>query len=74
MDSDMANKKKYQISPARIAAIRERMGLSREEFAAKLGVSRAAVGHWETGIHAATGATVIILKQWESSGKFPLPA
>ena len=37
------------MSPERIKAIREQMGLNQFDFAAKLGVSRDAVNSWECG-------------------------
>lgn len=44
--------------PSRIQALREGLGLTREEFAARLGVTRQAVAKWETGQAKPTVTTI----------------
>jgi DNA-binding transcriptional regulator YiaG len=40
------------IRPEEIRAIRRRMGLSQKQLAARLGVARATIWRWETGVNA----------------------
>jgi transcriptional regulator with XRE-family HTH domain len=42
---------------------REEAGLSREQLAELCGVTRAAVGHWETGLHPASRGSRLLLAQ-----------
>lgn len=42
---------------------REAAGLSRERLAELCGVTRAAVGHWETGLHQPSGSARLLLAQ-----------
>lgn len=42
---------------------REQAGLSRERLAELCGVTRAAVGHWETGLHPASRSARLLLAQ-----------
>lgn len=39
------------IRPEELKGIRERMGLSQRQLAARLGVARATVWRWEAGVH-----------------------
>ncbi len=41
--------------PARCKALREAAGLSQQEVAEAVGVTRQAVGHWETGARRPSG-------------------
>lgn len=41
--------------PAERRRLREAVGLSQQEVADALGVTRAAVGHWETGLRSPRG-------------------
>ena len=50
-------------SPKEIRALREGLGLTQDEFAKRFGLSRAAVGHWETGQTAPTGPSERIVGQ-----------
>ena len=45
--------------PEKILYCRKRAGLSQEELAGRLGVSRQAVSKWETGVHLDKDTTPI---------------
>lgn len=47
--TDTPGPRKFQLSPDRLKAVRERKGMSLREVAAGLGVDKGAVYYWETG-------------------------
>jgi putative transcriptional regulator len=49
------------MTPNEIRALRERLGLSRADFAGRLGVTERAVHFWEAGRRTPGGATLILL-------------
>lgn len=50
------------ITPERIKALLAQLGLSQSKFAAALGLSLAAIRHWEQGIRTPDGATSKLLR------------
>jgi transcriptional regulator with XRE-family HTH domain len=49
-------RKKPRAIHARILALRTEAGLSQEDLAAKVGVDKTAVSHWENGVSSPKGA------------------
>ena len=50
--------------PAReVAPLRNRMGLTQQDFADRVGVARTLVTHWESGIRTPRGPAAILLQQ-----------
>ncbi|MEX2430562.1 MAG: helix-turn-helix domain-containing protein, partial [Dehalococcoidia bacterium] len=45
----------------RIAELRQRLGLSQQEFARLLGVRQQTISEWETGLHAPRGTSNRVL-------------
>lgn len=63
----------------RIRQARSKVGMSIRDLAARLGVSHAAVGHWETGTHRPSITTLLSVAEitgadigWLISGVTPL--
>lgn len=54
--------KDTEFTPERIKALRAQLGLSQSKFAAALGLSLAAIRHWEQGIRTPDGATSKLLR------------
>ena len=48
-------------TPARIAALRRRLGLTQSAFARELGVRQQTVSEWETGQYLPRGASLRVL-------------
>ncbi len=46
-----------------VVGLRSRLGLTQEKFARKLGVSVAAVGKWEQGLHKPRGLSLRALER-----------
>lgn len=51
------------ISASAIRTIRERLGMTQEEFAARIHVTRAAVAQWETGRCPPGGPAEFLIRQ-----------
>lgn len=49
-----------------IADLRQRLGLTQDELAERVGVQRTSVSHWELGIRNPSGAAAILLEQLRS--------
>lgn len=62
-------RKTSRFSPQRIRALREKLGLSQRELALLAGVSTGAVGLWEKGKFAPTGAKKAALAALGKTGK-----
>jgi len=58
-EGDQADERRW--TAARVAALRERLGLSQAAFARELGVRQQTVSEWETGRYAPRGASARIL-------------
>lgn len=54
--------KDTEFTPERIKALRAQLGLSQAKFARALGLSLAAIRHWEQGIRTPDGATSKLLR------------
>jgi len=53
--------KVYQPAPVNVAGLRQRMGLTQEQFAARFGFSVATLRHWERGDRNPQGAALVLL-------------
>ena len=53
--------KVYQPVPVDVAGLRQRMGLTQEQFAARFGFSVATLRHWERGDRTPQGAALVLL-------------
>ena len=51
----------YQPVPVDVAGLRQRMGLTQEQFAARFGFSVATLRHWERGDRTPQGAALVLL-------------
>ena len=58
--------KNTDFTPERIKVLRTQLGLSQSKFAAALGLSLAAIRHWEQGIRSPDGATSKLLRILEA--------
>jgi len=71
----MATKNQARFSSTRLLALRERLQVSQEQLADVIGVSRGAIGHWETGIRPISGPVARLLAEVEANPeKFVEPA
>lgn len=52
---------------------RKRAGLTLQQVADALGVTKGAVGHWETGRHAIAPITLALLRRVAAENGWPLP-
>lgn len=59
---------------ASVTGVRERLGLSQQELADLLGISRRTLENWEQGRRAPTGAAKVLLKVAERHPKLVLEA
>lgn len=55
-------------SRADILALRRRLGLSQDELASVLNLTRKAISHWETGHCGPTGTAVLCLDRLAAAG------
>ena len=53
--------KLYKPQAVDVADLRQRLGLTQEQFAARFGFSVATLRHWERGDRAPSGATLVLL-------------
>ena len=51
----------YRPTPVDVAAVRGRLGLTQEQFAARFGFSVATLRHWERGDRRPRGASLVLL-------------
>lgn len=51
----------YKPKPVDVSALRQRMGMTQEQFAAKFGFSVATLRHWERGDRTPHGAALVLL-------------
>ena len=54
----------------RIAALRERLGLTQAELAKRLGIRQQTVSEWETGRYRPRGASVTLLRMAEERAPY----
>jgi len=57
-----------------VAQLRERLGLTQEQFAARFGFSVATLRHWERGDRRPTGASLVLLNVIHRNPKVVLAA
>jgi putative transcriptional regulator len=53
--------KTYKPETVDVAALRQRMGMTQEQFAARFGFSVATLRHWERGDRTPQGAALVLL-------------
>jgi putative transcriptional regulator len=53
--------KTYQPEAVDVSALRQRMGMTQEQFAARFGFSVATLRHWERGDRTPHGASLVLL-------------
>jgi len=51
----------YKPKPVDVSALRQRMGMTQEQFAARFGFSVATLRHWERGDRTPQGAALVLL-------------
>lgn len=51
----------YKPQPVDVSALRRRMGMTQEQFAARFGFSVATLRHWERGDRSPQGAALVLL-------------
>jgi putative transcriptional regulator len=51
----------YRPEPVDVAALRHRLGMTQEQFAARFGVSVATLRHWERGDRTPQGPALVLL-------------
>ncbi len=56
-----ADVKLYQPQAVDVSSLRERLGFTQEQFAARFGFSVATLRHWERGDRAPNGAALVLL-------------
>jgi putative transcriptional regulator len=58
---DTTGIKLYQPQAVDVSGLRERLGLTQEQFAARFGFSVATLRHWERGDRSPSGASLVLL-------------
>jgi putative transcriptional regulator len=53
--------KVYQPQAVDVSSLRQRLGLTQEQFAARFGFSVATLRHWERGDRTPSGASLVLL-------------
>jgi putative transcriptional regulator len=53
--------KTYQPESVDVSALRQKMGMTQEQFAARFGFSVATLRHWERGDRSPNGASLVLL-------------
>ena len=51
----------YQPQAVDVSSLRQRLGLTQEQFAARFGFSVATLRHWERGYRDPSGASLVLL-------------
>lgn len=62
VDPEVFRRRQAAIHAASVAGVRERLGLSQQELADLLGISRRTLENWEQGRREPTGAAKVLLK------------
>lgn len=66
--------KVYQPTPLDVAALRARMDMTQEQFAARFGFSVSTLRHWERGDRKPAGAALVLLNVIERDPRSVLRA
>ncbi|MFO1200627.1 MAG: helix-turn-helix domain-containing protein [Burkholderiaceae bacterium] len=66
--------KVYRPRPVDVRALRARIGMTQEEFAARFGVSTATLRHWERGDRSPHGPALVLLNVIERNPKAVIEA
>lgn len=66
--------KVYEPRPVDVAALRRRMDMTQEQFAARFGFSVATLRHWERGDRRPAGASLVLLNVIERDSQAVLRA
>jgi putative transcriptional regulator len=53
--------KTYTPETVDVSALRQRMGMTQEQFAARFGFSVSTLRHWERGVRSPHGASLVLL-------------
>lgn len=64
----------YEPSEIDVQALRKRIGLTQEEFAAKFGISLGTLRHWERGDRKPHGPALVLLRVIEKNDRAVLRA
>lgn len=64
-----AGVKTYRPEPVDVSALRHRVGMTQEQFAARFGVSVATLRHWERGDRKPQGPALVLLNLIEREPK-----
>lgn len=64
----------YEPRPVDVAALRRRMDMTQEQFAARFGFSVATLRHWERGDRKPAGAALVLLNVIERDSQAVLRA
>lgn len=74
IDSEGWRRRQATIHATSVARVRERLGLSQQELAELLGISRRTLENWEQGRREPTGAAKVLLRVAERHPKAVLEA
>jgi putative transcriptional regulator len=74
LTGDAEPSRRYQIEEPDVAAVRERYGLSQEQFAAMLGISVRTLQNWEQGRRRPHGPARVLLRVAEAHPEAVLDA
>jgi len=66
--------KTYTHSDVDVQALRQRIGLTQEQFAAKFGISLGTLRHWERGDRKPHGPALVLLRVIDKNGRAVLRA
>jgi putative transcriptional regulator len=66
--------KSHTPSDVDVQALRQRIGLTQEQFAAKFGISLGTLRHWERGDRKPHGAALVLLRVIEKNDRAVLRA
>lgn len=61
--------KMYTPSEVDVQALRQRIGLTQEEFAARFGISLGTLRHWERGDRKPRGPALVLLRVIDKNGR-----
>lgn len=74
IDPEAYRRRQAALHAASVSGVRERLGLSQQELADLLGISRRTLENWEQGRREPTGAAKVLLKVAERHPKAVLEA
>ncbi len=74
IDSEVWRRRQAAIHATSVSGVRERLGLSQQELAELLGISRRTLENWEQGRREPTGAAKVLLRVAERHPKAVLEA